>query len=124
MLGAVASCWKLSSRKFTFARCATGRFTNAGVIFFGLAVLGAAASCWKLSSREFTFQLVVATSGNKRKGKGKANRKGKGKGRTRERKGNGKKGVGALAAPLGCWKASAGRCSPTLGYLQLDTCTC
>ena len=39
---------------------------------------------------------------------------------------NGKrKGVlGALAAPLGCWKVSARRCSLTLGYLQLDTCTC
>ena len=29
-----------------------------------------------------------------------------------------------LAAPLGCWKASARRCSLTLGYLHLDACTC
>ena len=36
-------------------------------------------------------------------------------------KGMGKAVLGALAARLGCWKASARRCSLTLGFLHLDT---
>ena len=36
VLGAVASCWKLSSHEFTFARCAVGRLRQRFcVIFFG-----------------------------------------------------------------------------------------
>ena len=34
VLGTVASCWKLSSREFTFARCASGGCASACVIFF------------------------------------------------------------------------------------------
>ena len=57
VLGAVASCCKLSSREFTFARVALGQLRRRWRDFFWLAVLGAIASCWTLSQREFAVPL-------------------------------------------------------------------
>ena len=55
VLGAVASCWKLKSREFTFACCAPGRLRQPlRNLFLRLAVLGG-CKLSELSSREFTL---------------------------------------------------------------------
>ena len=80
MLGAVANCWKRSSRIYVRLLCRWAVATTLAPFSCGLAVLGAVANCWKTELVRIYVPTCAVTSGKgKRKGKGEQKRKGEGK---------------------------------------------